>query len=149
MDHRRLWRVLSSLMKNLGCREREISLLLVDNEGIREINRIYLGRDCPTNVIAFSLAEGEYGEINPHVLGDVVISVEKARTDAEESGIEVDDAMDFLIIHGLLHLLGYDHERSGQEDDGAEMQRKEEELFTALKGYSLTSSGEIEGDFAP
>lgn len=130
-------------MKSLDCFDKEISLLLVDNEGIREINRIYLGRDYPTNVIAFSLAEGEYGDINPQVLGDVVICVEKAAADAGAGGVALDDVLDFFMIHGLLHLLGYDHERS-VIDEGEKMRRKEEELFAALKGYSLTSAESIE-----
>jgi probable rRNA maturation factor len=130
-------------MKNLNCLDKEISLLLVDNESICEMNRTYLGRDCPTNVIAFPLACGEHGNINPHVLGDVVISVERASTDAGDGGITLEDALDFLMIHGLLHLLGYDHERSGV-DEGEKMRCKEEEIFTMLKGYSLTTAELIE-----
>lgn len=123
-------------MEETGCAGKEISLLLVDDEEIREINRRYLHRDRPTNVLSFSLAEGEYGEINPDVLGDIVISVETAAAEAAEGGITFDDAMDFLLIHGLLHLLGYDHERSGDEA-AAVMRQKEGTMFHALKGYSL------------
>jgi probable rRNA maturation factor len=126
-------------MEETGCAGKENSLLLLGNGGIRNLNRIYLGRDRPTNVISFSLAEGEWGGVNPHLLGDIVISVEQAAAEAQEGGISFEDAVDFLVIHGLLHLLGYDHE--GVADAVAEeMERKEKALFLAVKGYPLDSA---------
>jgi probable rRNA maturation factor len=130
---------LCRIMKLTGCDDREISLLLVDDAGIREINRHYLGRDYATNVISFSLGEGEFGQINPGLLGDIVISVERAQTEAAACSVDFPDMMDFLMIHGLLHLLGYDHE--GNDPHQAHRMRKEEEcVFFSLRGYELTAS---------
>jgi len=125
-------RVLNRVLKNLNCGDKEVSLLFVDDEGIREINRRFLNRDHPTNVISFSMWEGEFGDINPHILGDIVISVETALRDARQAAIEFDDELDFLMIHGLLHLLGYNHEDTG-EDEAMRMENREKELFSILK----------------
>ena len=114
---------------------KEVSFLFVDDDGIQEINKKYLGRDYPTNVIAFSMTEGEFGDISPDILGDVIISVETALKDAKSANIEFEEELDFLMIHGILHLLGYDHETS--EADAKQMKKKEAELFFALNNYMI------------
>jgi probable rRNA maturation factor len=124
----------NKILRELGCRDKEVSLLLVDNEGMREINRLHLNRYYPTNVIAFPQREGELGNLNPGILGDVVVSVEKAWYDAEENGLSLEDELDFLVIHGILHLLGYDHENCG-EAEAQRMKDKSEVVFLNLKGY--------------
>jgi probable rRNA maturation factor len=136
LDLQRIRRVMNKILNYVDRKDTEISLLFVDNEKIRDINKRYLNRDHPTNVISFSLTDGEYGNINPDVLGDIVISVEKAREDAGEAEIELDDEIDFLMIHGILHLLGYDHEDT-RETEALKMKKKEQELFFMLKGYRL------------
>lgn len=127
---------MNKILNYVDRKDKEISLLFVDNEEIRDINKRYLNRDYPTNVISFSLTDGEYGNINPDVLGDIVISVEKAREDAGEAEIELNDAIDFLMIHGILHLLDYNHEDTS-EIEALKMKEKEQELFFMLKGYRL------------
>ena len=127
---------MSRIMKHLNCSNKVISLLFVDDEEIREINRHYLSRDYPTNVISFSLTEGEFGDINPNILGDIVISAETAFKDAEKSGIAFNDELAFLMIHGVLHLLHYNHENAG-EANTLTMKKKEQELFYMLKGYEI------------
>ena len=112
-----------------------MSLALVDDDEIRSINRHYLGRDRPTNVIAFSMREGDFGDIHPHILGDIILSAETAQRDALAGDLPPEDMILFLVIHGLLHLLGYDHEGSSEEE--ARMADRENELFFALKGYEL------------
>ena len=124
------------IIKELACRDREISLVLVNNEQIQEINLQYLHRDYPTNVIAFSQIEGEFGDLNPNLLGDVVISVERAASDSQAGGLTLDDELDFLFIHGLLHLLGYEHE-STTEAEAQKMKEKTDQLFYLLKGYKI------------
>ena len=136
IDLRRIRSVLTKIMKHLKYEDRELSLVLVDDKGIREINKTYLARDYATNVIAFSMQEGEYGDINPQVLGDIIISVETARTDAERDRIDLADELDFLMIHGLLHLTGYNHENTTAAES-SRMKDKEAELFFFLKGYRL------------
>ncbi len=132
VDFRRVKQVLSKIMNYLDCKDKEISLLFVDNNEIRKINKRYLNLDYSTNVITFSLTEGEFGNINPKILGDIVISVEKALKDAEEAGIELNDELEFLMIHGMLHLLNYNHENTS-EDEAQKMERKEQEIFSILK----------------
>ncbi|MDD5711568.1 MAG: rRNA maturation RNase YbeY [Smithellaceae bacterium] len=130
---------LGKIMRLLACRDNEVSVLIVDNEQIRAINKAYLKRDRPTNVISFSMREGEHGAINPTVLGDIIISAERAEQDAQKEGIALSDEMDFLLIHGLLHLLGFNHESVSREKSLA-MKAKERDLFLALKGYELGES---------
>ncbi|MCX5857142.1 MAG: rRNA maturation RNase YbeY [Deltaproteobacteria bacterium] len=136
LDLRRIRRAVHKLKKALKCADQEISLLFVDNEQIREMNRQYLNRDHATNVISFPLKEGAYGHINPQVLGDIVISVERAFQDAAAGDLSLDDEIDFLVIHGLLHLLGYNHE-GGNEDEAKKMKEKENAVFFLLNGYEL------------
>ena len=104
LDRNGLRRDVRKILDLLGTGQRELSLMIVDDEGIRTINRDYLRRDRPTNVIAFSLTEGDFGDVNPGVLGDVVVSVETAAREARAAGIPVEDAILYLIIHGILHL---------------------------------------------
>lgn len=107
-------------------------MTIVDDARIREINRDYLQRDKPTNVISFAMQEGEGSGINPLLLGDVVISAETAARDAAEAGVPFERELWFLLLHGILHLLGYDHER-GTEAQARQMEARERELFALLR----------------
>ncbi|MCD6486771.1 MAG: rRNA maturation RNase YbeY [Syntrophobacterales bacterium] len=122
------------ILKALDNEDREISLTFVDDKNITDINRQYLARNYPTNVIAFSMNEGEFGDVNPDILGDIIISTETALRDAEAGDLSLEDEIDYLIIHGVLHLLGYDHELPGEAE---EMKKKEKEIFFALKKYHI------------
>lgn len=121
------------LLKLTDCKDKEISITFVDDDGIQIINKQYLGKDKPTNVISFSLREGEFGEINPDLLGDIIISVETAGRDAVKGRLNFDEEIIFLIIHGFLHLIGYDHVNTSQANI-RRMKRKEKELFEILTG---------------
>lgn len=101
------------------------------DRAIRILNREYLGRDKATNVISFAMQEGEFGAINPGLLGDVVISVDTAAREAEEAGDTFLGRLYFLLMHGILHITGYDHERSG-EVEAARMEAREREIFALL-----------------
>jgi len=136
VDLNRLRRSLQRLLRKLDCEGREVSLLLVDDGQIREINRKHLDRDRPTNVISFAMAEGDFGHLHPEILGDIVISVETASRDARSASLDLMDELEFLLIHGLLHLLGYDHEPPEAERAG-EMKIRERELFFQLRRYHL------------
>ena len=125
---------LGEILKTLDNEGREISLTFVDDEGITGINRQYLGRNYPTNVIAFSMNDGEFGDINPNILGDIIISTETAIRDAKAGDLSLEDEIDYLMIHGVLHLLGYDHELPGEAE---EMKEKEKEIFFTLKKYHI------------
>jgi len=118
------------ILSDLGCRESELSILLVDDDEMQRLNRAYLCRDRPTNVLAFAMKEGKDPHLNPALLGDVVVSTETAQREALQRDVTLEEEMALLLVHGILHLLGYDH-----EDDpsaAAEMQTKEEEVLTHL-----------------
>ena len=115
----------------MGYPEAELSILILDNAGIQQINRDYLQRDKATNVISFAMQEGEGAGLNPLVLGDVVISAERAAEDALDAGIAFEHELWFLLLHGVLHLLGYDHER-GSDVEAERMEAREREIFAQL-----------------
>jgi probable rRNA maturation factor len=136
VDTGRLRRSLKRLLKELNCKDVEISLLLVDDDQIREINRTYLKRDRPTNVISFSMTEGSFGHIHPEILGDIILSTETAARDALRGHLDFMDELEFLLIHGLLHLIGYNHENTVAEET-EKMKIRERELFFMLRHYDL------------
>lgn len=111
----------------------EVSILLTNDENIAILNRTYRETDGPTDVLAFSQLEGEEGFAEDEAespLGDVVISVETAQRQAAEHGHNLDEEIDVLLVHGILHLLGYDH--AEPEDERAMFARQAE----LLKGMS-------------
>ena len=123
-------------MKSLNVFDRDLAILLTDDAGIQVVNRQYLGKDKPTNVISFAMSEGEpCGTEEENILGDVVISVETALRDSEQGGLALEHEIDFLIIHGVLHLVGFDHVHS--KTRAKEMAQKERELFYLLNGFEL------------
>ena len=112
----------------------EISVRFVDNEMIRELNKTYRDIDKETDVLSFPLGENGVYDINPetgaYVLGDIVISVQKAMEQADEYGHSLEREIAFLAVHSMLHLLGYDHVNGGLE--AVRMREKEEEVLTQL-----------------
>jgi probable rRNA maturation factor len=95
----------------LGYPDHELSLLIVDDPQIEIINREYLQHEGPTNVISFAMQEGEFSQVSPFLLGDVVISADTAEKEANLSGISFRQRLIELLIHGMLHLVGFDHEQ--------------------------------------
>lgn len=87
-----------------------LSIVLTDDRKIRVLNRDYRRKDKPTDVLSFSMLEGECGDVVPDSLGDLVISLETARRQAREYGVTLKAELHRLVIHGILHLCGYDHE---------------------------------------
>lgn len=115
----------------LGREDVELSVVLVTDERIRELNRDYLGRDRPTNVISFPQQEGE-GPAGSH-MGDVVISLDRARREAMDAGIPVDERVKQLLVHGICHLAGFNHEDVSVETARA-MEEAERAILEALEG---------------
>lgn len=113
----------------------EVDVTIVDDEEIHELNRQYRGMDKPTDVLSFALDEGEedepelIGGPEEHLYGDIIISAETALRQAEEYGHGLEREMTYLAVHGMFHLLGYDHMT---EEDKAEMRAKEEEALRAI-----------------
>lgn len=122
------------ILNALAFPEAELSILMVDDPQIEALNRSYLYRKGPTNVIAFPMREGDFGNINPQLLGDVVISADTAEKEAQALGIAVEARIDELLIHGILHLLGYDHEAG--EEDARRMEQKTDEIMVLLAGLN-------------
>ena len=116
----------------------EVSITFVDNERIHEINKEYRQKDAPTDVISFAMEEMGEGEIEikgsdePVVLGDIIISIDRTKEQANEYGHSYERELGFLAVHGFLHLLGYDHMN---EDDEKVMFSRQREL---LEKYGLT-----------
>ena len=113
----------------------EVSVTFTDNEGIRAINKEYRDIDKETDVLSFPMTnEGEEFTVNPEtgckMLGDIVISVEKALAQSDEYGHSFKRELAFLTVHSMLHLLGYDHEKSEEEEK--EMFGKQEIVLEAL-----------------
>ena len=114
----------------------ELSVLIVDNVYIRELNSLYRDKDEITDVLSFAMNElgedepdyDEQAEIN--ILGDIVISLEQALLQSEEYGHSLERELGYLLTHGLLHLLGYDH---GNEDELNAMRELEEKIMSAVK----------------
>jgi probable rRNA maturation factor len=118
------------LLAALHLSDAELSLVLVSDPVMRALNRQWRGADRPTDVLSFAQAEGP-GGAPPGLLGDVVISVDTARRQAAERAAPLGAELDRLLIHGVLHLLGYDHERSPAE--ARRMQRRERVLARQLR----------------
>jgi probable rRNA maturation factor len=130
LDLRRIRRAAKGILTELDLPEAELSLLFVDDPAIRELNRNYLRKDKPTNVIAFPMGKGEFPSLHPHLLGDIVISVETALRQSPRFGLTGMEMVLLLMIHGTLHLIGYDHE--GNRREAREMAARQEELFQTI-----------------
>jgi len=103
------------LLVALGEARAEVTVSLVDDAEIHRLNRDYRRKDRPTDVLAFAMREGRRAPGDDAILGDVVISVDTAARQARQRRATTADEVRALLIHGLLHLLGYDHERSAAE----------------------------------
>lgn len=112
--------IIEQALKTLGIEDDvEVSCVLVDDERIHEINREYRHIDRSTDVISFAMEDNDqfYVEGMPRTLGDIFISVDHAKKQAEEYGHSLRREMCFLFTHGILHLLGYDHMTDEQEKE--------------------------------
>jgi probable rRNA maturation factor len=110
----------------------ELSITFVNNDEIQVINKEYRQKDSPTDVISFAMQESVEGEMEikgadmPVILGDIIISIEKTKEQALDYGHSFERELGFLAVHGLLHLLGYDH--MTEQDEKAMFARQEEIL---------------------
>ena len=118
------------LLRELGHTRSELSLSLVADDDIKALNRVWRGRSRPTDVLSFSLLEGEHARHRAGLLGDVVIGLEVARKQAARRHRSLDEEVSRLMIHGVLHLLGYDHEKS---QEARLMRSEERRLWAAIR----------------
>ena len=118
--------VVEETFKYEGVEPRNVSVLITDNEEIRSLNLEYREKDAPTDVLSFPLFD-EDGTLDGEELGDIVISLERAKEQAEEYGHSLKREVAFLTAHSMLHLLGYDHENGEQE-----MYQKQDDILNSL-----------------
>ena len=121
---------LEKLLRSLGLPDAELSVLFIGDRAMRTLNHAWRNKDKATDVLSFSLREGRFLHIQPDMLGDIVISVPAAARQADEAGHSLTVELERLLVHGLVHLLGYDHERSNK--DARSMERKERRLLKRL-----------------
>ena len=129
LDRRRLRGRVQRMLRALEIPDAEISISLVDDSAIAELNAAYRETQGPTDVLSFSLLEGEHSERRGALLGDVVVSLETAARQAARGGRSLDQEVLRLLIHGALHLLGHDHEEAGQ---ARRMRAEERRLWRLL-----------------
>ena len=115
----------------MACDDKELSILFTDDAHIADLNSRYLGREGPTNVLAFPMSRGSTRDVESGMLGDVVISVDTAVRESEEYKEPLDETIHRLLIHGILHLLDYDHERSSE--DQRIMKEEEHRLLSLIR----------------
>lgn len=131
--HAKVWRdrLLEAMVRCGLPDETELSVVFVDDEEIQGLNARWRGKDQPTDVLSFPLENEGLPGPAARVLGDIVVSVDTARRQAAEYGHSLDRELGFLLVHGLLHLLGEDHETP---EDDARMRARQREL---LAGWGL------------
>ena len=130
MALRELTCLATAVLSRLNCTDAELSILITDDREIHALNAEYRGKDKPTDVLSFALRENG-GVCGTEILGDLVISLPTARRQAREYGVTAQEELLRLLIHGTLHLLGYDHEKVAPQV-AARMRRTEEKLYRAI-----------------
>ena len=131
IDTKDIIEVLNIGIKKLNLKDIEFNIILTNNEYIHKLNKEYRNIDRETDVITFALEDDElFPEMENRVLGDIYISIDKARSQAEEYGHSFKRELCFLAVHGFLHLLGYDHM---VEEDEKIMFNLQEEILNEAK----------------
>lgn len=138
VDSRRVKRTVQSLLKAVGEEGSSISVSLVSDAQIQDLNKLHRGKDKPTDVLSFPLIESTLTDapaqsadpaIEERMIGDIVISVDTARRQAADYDAQLQDEIDRLLIHGVLHIVGHDHE---EPDERARMEREERRLADVI-----------------
>ena len=115
IDHNKIKSQIRDILIALECENNEISVLLTDDKKIQELNKTYRGQNKPTDVLAFPQNELKEKGLNNYLLGDVVISTVTAQRQSTQHELSLEEELILLLTHGILHLLGYDHEKSDEE----------------------------------
>ena len=118
---------IGNVLRSLNCNDHEISILFIGDQDIRDLNQQFRGIDLPTDVLSFPQLSEDEPETPTPILGDIAISLETARSQSADHGLSLEEEITLLLIHGILHLLGYDHAISDLEDE--RMRKKTRELF--------------------
>jgi probable rRNA maturation factor len=126
----RVQKIAQAILNALDSPDGELSVLIVDDTQIAQLNQAYLQHKGPTNVIAFPMREGLHADINPHLIGDVVISMDTCAKEAHGAELSLEQRFNQLLIHGILHLFGYDHIHSSEQ--ALVMNAKSDELLALV-----------------
>lgn len=129
LNRRKLERVVRFTLKSVGVKEARLSIAFISDGQIKRLNRIYRGKKKPTDVLAFSMREGRRLKRDTSILGDIAISVDRARKQAKRFGSTFKKELYLYVIHGILHLTGYDDEKAVSRRS---MRRKEKEILDRL-----------------
>jgi len=113
VESKLLSKIAHRVLEVLGLNKVELSIVLVSDAQIKRLNKLYRNKDKPTDVLSFPIGEKVNGWL---ILGDIVISVDTAKRQAKELGYSLEEELKRLLVHGLVHLLGYDHELGGEEE---------------------------------
>jgi probable rRNA maturation factor len=124
VDVSRLQKCARGVLSAIGQSRSELSIVLVDDSQIAELNREWRNKPKATDVLSFSLVEGDFADHRAGLLGDVVISVETAAAQAAERHRGLDETITKLLVHGVLHLIGHDHEEDGEAEVMAAEERR-------------------------
>lgn len=125
MNDRELGRRVRAICRALGITRKGGSIVFVDDNQIHQLNKTYRNKNKPTDVLAFAMQEGEFAGVSPNVLGDVVVSVPTAAKQAVRADHPLMEEVTMLLVHGLLHLLGWDHDTDAKD---VAMRRETERL---------------------
>ena len=126
LKERELERIVAAILKAAHISSAELSITFATDKEIKPLNKLYRRNDRPTDVLSFAMREGYRLKKDECILGDIVISVDRAREQAKEFGTSFEEEMQLYIIHGVLHLLGYDDEEPVTEK---KMRKKEKEFM--------------------
>jgi len=120
----------TAILNALDYPDAELSIVLVDDPQMQALNRDFRGLDRPTNVLAFSMREGDFTDVSPHLLGDVVVSLDTVVAEAAAMQVSPSAHLFRMLIHGVLHLSGYDHEQSIAAETA--MDQRTDDLLAAI-----------------
>ncbi len=126
LSRKKTEKVVSFLLRAHGINNTKLSIIFVTDRQIKTLNRLYRRKNRYTDVLSFAMREGVCIKKDADILGDIVISVDRARAQAKIFGTSFKEEMELYIIHGVLHLLGYDDEKPAA---GKKMREKEKELM--------------------
>ncbi len=115
ITRREIVRRAEAMLALLQLQDSELSIVLTDDDHIHELNKVYRGKDKPTDVLAFAMREGKFSNLAGELLGDVIVSIPTARRQAAERNVPPLAEVTMLLAHGLLHLLGWDHDTPARD----------------------------------
>lgn len=130
LEHSIIETFLKAAIEALELGDVEVSVVLCDDAFIHPLNRDYRGKDRPTDVLSFAQREGEFADPDDPMLGDIIVSLDRAKDQAMSRHHPLSQELALLLVHGLLHLLGYDHI---DDDDAEEMEALEKKLLAQIE----------------